>query len=109
MNEFIHNVIFFDIGMTLVAKDTTKWTPGAKALLAELSAANLRLGIISNTGNLTRAQLTALLPPDFDFNTFEPDLVLLSSEVGIEKPDLAIFRKAIERAQVPAAQCLYCS
>jgi FMN phosphatase YigB (HAD superfamily) len=109
MNQFAHPVVFFDLGMTLVGADTTKWVPGAKTLLQQLGAANLRLGVISNTGNLSRAELQSHLPADFDWNVFDPTLVLLSSEVGIEKPNLAIFRLAISRAGASPAQCLYCS
>jgi FMN phosphatase YigB (HAD superfamily) len=109
MNQFVHPVVFFDLGMTLVGKDTTKWVPGAKALLQQLGAANLRLGVISNTGNLSRAELQSRLPADFDWDIFDPTLILLSSEVGVEKPSLDIFRLAISRAGVSAAQCLYCS
>jgi putative hydrolase of the HAD superfamily len=102
-------VVFFDLGMTLVDSATKQFIPGAKALLAKLKEDEIRLGIISNTGNLTRAQLRPLLPPDFDFAVFEATLILLSSEVGIQKPNLEIFRKAVSNARVASEQCLYCS
>ena len=109
MSQFVHQVVFFDLGMTLVGADTTRWVPGAKTVLQQLGADHVRLGVISNTGNLSRAELQSRLPADFDWNVFDPTLVLLSSEVGVEKPSLDIFRLAIDRAGVPAAQCLYCS
>src|SRR5262245_41261162 len=99
-------VIFFDLGETLVHGRT--WLPGAKAALAALTAGGFRLGVISNTGDLEdRAAILALLPADFDLGAFEPGLVLFSSEVKIEKPDRAIFEKAVAAANVPAAQCLH--
>ena len=108
MSLFV-KVIFFDLGMTLVGSDTTKWMPGAKTVLAALRAEGVRLGIISNTGDWTRVQLKQQLPADFDFNAFEANLVLLSTEVKIEKPSLEIFRLAVKRAGINAAQCMYCS
>jgi bacterial leucyl aminopeptidase len=109
MSEFIHPVVFFDLGLTLVSTDTTQWVPGAKAILKELRAAPVRLGVISNTGTLSRAQLQSRLPADFDWAIFDPTLILLSSEVGVEKPSLEIYRLAISRAGVAPDHCLYCS
>ena len=100
---------FFDLGATLVLSDPIGWNEGAKAALVSLHALDVRLGIISNTGDMNRAQLTPMLPADFDFGRFDADLVLLSSEVGIQKPLPGIFELAIKRAGVPADQCLYCS
>jgi putative hydrolase of the HAD superfamily len=102
-------VIFFDLGETLVTKPR-RWLPGANALLDGLRQQGVRLGIISNTGDLTtRAQILDLLPIDFDLTRFERALTLFSSEVGLEKPQKAIFEEAATRAGVPANQCLYCS
>ncbi len=102
-------VIFFDLGETLVTA-TRQWLPGAKAVVAQLRLQGFRLGIISNTGTFTRQQLlNDQLPTDFSFSLFENNLILLSSEVHLEKPDLKIFRKAIEQAHVDAAQCLFCT
>jgi FMN phosphatase YigB (HAD superfamily) len=108
MSQFV-KAIFFDLGMTLVSADTTQWNPGAQTVITELRTEGLRLGIISNTGNLTRPQLKNRLPSDFDFNDFDAGLVLLSSEVGIEKPSQDIFRLAVNRVGAPSEQCLYCS
>ena len=102
-------VVFFDLGKTLVITETKKWNPPAKAVLSELRKAGVRLGVISNTANLKRDELKELLPADFDFNLFDSDLVLLSSEVGIEKPEIAIFQRAVKEAGVSASQCVYCS
>ncbi|MDQ6788650.1 MAG: HAD-IA family hydrolase [Acidobacteriota bacterium] len=101
-------VIFFDLGETLVTADR-QWMTGAQATLAALREKGLRLGIISNTGNLKRAQLVEKLPPDFDFGDFEENLVILSSEVKVEKPDLKIFRLALKKAGADATECLFCT
>lgn len=105
----LYNTIFFDLGLTLVGEDSTQWNEGAELLLAQLRAANIRLGVISNTGTFTRPELTARLPATFDWSVFEPNLILLSSETGIRKPDVRIFQLGVERAGVTAQQCLYCS
>jgi FMN phosphatase YigB (HAD superfamily) len=107
-------VVFFDLGETLVTKPASGprmvWVPGAPASLDKLASQGVRLGVISNTPGLTRPQLLQRLPTDFDFGRFETGLVILSSEIGdIEKPDPEIFHRAITAAGVAAAQCLYCS
>jgi FMN phosphatase YigB (HAD superfamily) len=102
-------VVFFDLGETLVTAPR-HWLPGAQALLNSLRQSGLRLGIISNTGDLTtRAEILNLLPPDFDLDAFEANLTLFSSEIGKEKPHPAIFKEAVARTGKPANQCLYCS
>ena len=98
--------VFFDIGDTLV-RDAQNWIPGAKEFLGQISSTNLRLGLISNTGNLQRNELLSHLPHDFDFQDFEDELILISSEVGIEKPDIRIFLKAVEKAAVPPWTCFF--
>jgi FMN phosphatase YigB (HAD superfamily) len=102
------DVLFFDMGDTLVSS-TREWLPGAKELLPKLKADGYRIGVISNTATLTRAQLKAILPPDFDFGLFSGELVLLSSETGIEKPKLEAFSSAVQKAKVPASRCLFCT
>lgn len=103
-------VIFFDLGDTLVHAPTRSWLPGAKALLASLKQKGFRLGIISNTSGLaTRQAILDLLPADFDLDVFDSSLVLFSSEVGKEKPKMPIFEEAVARAGIPASDCLYCS
>jgi FMN phosphatase YigB (HAD superfamily) len=101
-------VIFFDLGETLVT-GARAWMPDAQATLASLKAQGFRLGVISNTGNLDRAALLALLPVDFDLAAFETGLTLFSSEVGTAKPNREIFDKAVAASGVSAARCLYCS
>jgi FMN phosphatase YigB (HAD superfamily) len=102
-------VLFFDLGATLVTSSRT-WQPGAKDLISTLKHQAIRLGIISNTGELSdRAAILDLLPVDFNLNDFETALVLFSSEVGIEKPDRQIFKLAVDLAAVPAEKSFYCS
>jgi FMN phosphatase YigB (HAD superfamily) len=105
-----YRVIFFDLGGTLV-QPGAGWLPGAKESLAALRAAGFQLGVISNTpaGITTRQQLNHLLPSDFTWDLFDSPLALLSFEVGVSKPELEIFRRAVSNAGVPAAECLYCS
>jgi len=102
------SVVFFDLGDTLV-RSPAAWVPGAKEALAALRAKGLRLGILSNTGQLAREQILEQLPADFTLAVFDPQLVLFSSEVGIEKPALSIFYLGLQRAEVDARQCLFCT
>ncbi len=67
--------------------------PGAQALLGDL-AARFRLGLIANQGPDCRRRLDRL----GWLGRFE--VVALSEEEGIHKPDPALFRLALERAGV---------
>lgn len=62
-----------------------------------------RVGIISNgPGGLQRRKLRALGVDAL----VDPDLVFISREVGWDKPDERIFRRALQAAAVDAAACL---
>jgi FMN phosphatase YigB (HAD superfamily) len=102
-------VAFFDLGNTLVVTADRSWAPEAQAVLAELHTRGLRLGVISNTGDLSRDELSPLLPSDFDWSVFADELVILSSEAGVEKPSLEIFRRAVKAAGLDPAECLFCT
>lgn len=97
--------VFFDIGDTLV--NERGWQDGACDCLNALSDGGLRLGIISNTGSLSRDELADRLPADFDFALFDDPLILLSSEVGLEKPDPEIFLKAVELSDLSPKSCVF--
>ena len=75
--------------------------PNVKAVLDRLSAKGLRLGVISNWDSSAKSILASCGLLD----RFE--IVLISSEVGISKPDERIFRLAIQRAGVDPSCCLY--
>jgi FMN phosphatase YigB (HAD superfamily) len=109
MSDPIIKVVYFDLGDTLVITDDRSWIPGAKDLLASLRAVPVRLGVISNTNGFKRSELSSFLPGDFDWRAFDNDLVILSSEVGVAKPDPEIFRIAIERTGLDAWACLFCT
>ena len=100
-------VVFFDLGDTLV-ETGVGWVAGAPEALAEPRARGIPIGLISNTGSLSRSEVKQLLPPDFKFEDFIDELVLLSSEVGLKKPDPKIFELAIERARVEPCSVLFC-
>jgi FMN phosphatase YigB (HAD superfamily) len=122
MNDEKHLIVFFDLGDTLVRRISVSpagavfgWVPGAQRTLTDLRQNSVLLGLISNTGNLRRQDLLQMLPQDFSFETFEDSLVLLSSETGNQKPDLEIFRLALQRAKEAcncdsdSLRCVYCS
>jgi FMN phosphatase YigB (HAD superfamily) len=99
--------VLFDLGNTLVHKPR-RWVEGAPRALKLLAEAGIPVGLISNTGSLTREDLLAHhLPPDFSFQDFPEELVLLSSEVGFEKPNLAIFSLAAEKAGLLPGEILF--
>lgn len=101
-------VAYFDLGGTLVT-DKRAWIPGAQETLSGMLQRNIRLGLISNTKNLSRPEILEILPKDFNLSLFEDELVIFSSEVHIEKPDPEIFKLAIKRAGVKPSKCLFCT
>ncbi len=102
------SVAYFDLGETLVTQNH-QWVEGAQATLEELRQRGLRLGIISDTGRFTRDELASRLPLDFDFGKFEEPFILLSSEIGVQKPERAIFLTAVQRAGVPPSSVVFCT
>jgi FMN phosphatase YigB (HAD superfamily) len=98
--------IFFDIGDTLVSNGN--WLDGAERNLEKLNSLDIALGIISNTGTLTREELKRdHLPSDFDFGIFKSAQIILSSEFGSDKSTPEIFLHAIAQAQRSASDCLF--
>jgi putative hydrolase of the HAD superfamily len=74
---------------------------GAAEVLDRLRAAGLRLGVVSNSdGRVEEALVAAGLRDRFE-------VVLDSALVGVEKPDPAIFRAALDALGVAPAEALY--
>jgi len=75
--------------------------PDAEAALRLVRGAGLGAAVISNSNGSVRAILNSLgLGAYLDF-------VLDSSEVGVEKPDVRIFRLALERAGLGPEEAVY--
>ena len=76
--------------------------PDALPTLAALRTAGLALGLITNgsVGMQTRKLECLALPSLFD-------TVLISDAEGVQKPDPEIFRRALQRLGVDAAQACY--
>ena len=75
--------------------------PGAKVVLEELYRTGIRLGIVSNFDRRLYRVLDELGIRDY----FEQ--VVISSEVGADKPSPKIFREALSRFKVPADEMLH--
>lgn len=75
--------------------------PEAPETLRELKARGLALGVISNFDRRLYPVLDSLGLTGF-FNA-----IIISSEVGVEKPDPVIFHRALDRLQIPAAEALH--
>lgn len=76
------------------------WIPydDTAPVLAAVRARGLRVGVVSNIGWNIR--------PYFSRHGLEIDAVALSCEVGVEKPDPALFRAACRRLDVPPEHTL---
>ena len=102
-------IVFFDIGETILTQQSNgsfDWIPEAKAAVVTIRSKGVRLGLISNTGTETRASLTNIFPANF-FDHFDSQLIVLSSEVQVDKPELGIFYHALKAAQQPASNCIF--
>jgi len=75
--------------------------PGAAEALARLRRAGLRLGVLSNNDARLRPILQGLGLAGFF------DAVVLSSEVGAEKPSPVIFERALAALALPRSQMLH--
>jgi putative hydrolase of the HAD superfamily len=112
---FIHRIFCQNLGLPaasvaeiteeLFARFTDPATfrvfPGARELLAELSARGLKLGVISNWSERLRTVLERVELAAFF------DVVICSAIEKLEKPDPAIFRLALERAGAEAGRTLH--
>ena len=96
MSRTLVQAVFFDLGDTLVAD--RQWLPGAREAMDLLRQSGLRIGLLSNTGQLDRPALLGYLPAGFSFGLFDGPLVVLSSEVRLEKPAAEIFDLAVSRS-----------
>ena len=79
------------------------WLPfeNVRDVLADLKASSLRMGVISNWDDSARGLLQSHGMIDYF------DHCIISSEIGINKPDPEIFRVAMQQAQVEPHECLY--
>jgi putative hydrolase of the HAD superfamily len=75
--------------------------PEAREVLGELRRRGFGLGVISNWDSSARGLLAGNGLEEY----FDP--IVISSEVGCEKPAPEIFRIALERARLRGEQCLY--
>jgi FMN phosphatase YigB (HAD superfamily) len=97
--------LFFDLGGPLVDPvigpdgSFSGFTvlPDTASGLRRLADAKLRLGIISNTGNIDADLIRASLAENKLLDLFEPTLGLLSGEVHLDKSTPEIFRLATAR------------
>lgn len=75
--------------------------PETRETLRELKARGLALGVISNFDRRLYPVLDSLGLTEFFSG------IIISSEVGVEKPDPLIFHRALDLLQVPAADALH--
>jgi putative hydrolase of the HAD superfamily len=92
-----------DLWLRAMEEGRLEWLayPFVPGTLKELRARGFRLGVISNWDPSARPILDHLRILDF----FEETVI--SSEVGVSKPDRRIFEIALERAGVKPEECLY--
>lgn len=102
----VFSTVFFDLGATLVepqfgpAGEFSGFSllPGTAEGLAKLAAGKIKLGVISNTGDIAPSVVRDALKKVKLLSLFTDNLVLLSGEVGLTKSSAKIFRLALARA-----------
>ena len=79
-----------------------KFDPTAPPVLQELQRRGMKLGIITNAANAANANRL------IDRNGLREyfDVIVISAEERIRKPDARIYARALERMQLPAASAL---
>ena len=114
-------VIFFDIGDTLAVAhfgpdnslERFEVFPFVLQILGKLKSTphsggqSLRLGVISNSGTISRQTLLSALSQSGLTPFFEPGLLLFSSVEGLDKSQPEFFRLAATRASSPPQRCIY--
>ena len=110
--------IFFDVGDTLgtamlspppIRLIRLDLFPYVTALLRSLVDRGLRLGIISNTGDMDGASVDEIFNNAGIRDFFDPALRLYSKDVGLKKDSPEIFRLAAQRAGLTACRKRACS
>jgi|GEM_PF-1148952 len=114
--------VFFDLGETLGTADVGGRPPKlvgfdvypfVPAVLAELMARRLRLGVISNTGNQDGEAVNAVLAPHFaptgKLAALDRKLLVYSGDEGVTKASREIFGRAAKRATLDPTpeRCLF--
>ena len=90
---------YFDLPKVAWRHDLERLFPGVPDMLKRLSA-HYKLGIIANQQPGLRNRLRALgIEPFFS-------AIVGSGDVGLKKPDSAIFKKALAQAQCPPEQAV---
>jgi FMN phosphatase YigB (HAD superfamily) len=106
-------VVFFDIGGTLLERDPSSGAvrPFASSrglLSAARDVLGLRVGVITNLGrDLTDEQGLALLRGAGLAEFLDPSGFVSDRAAGAAKPDAAIYRFAAGRLGVAPGRCLY--
>lgn len=89
----------------LIASDAASWSvyhDEVWALAARFRAAGGHTALLSNSGPEVMARVRAEHPLEARF-----DVVVISCEVGLAKPDPRIFRLCLERLGLPAGAALF--
>jgi putative hydrolase of the HAD superfamily len=88
-------------GLRSYFRTSSAWKvhPQARCFIARARAAGLKLAVVSNWDVSLRPLLTELHLDDFD-------ALVISAEVGLEKPDVAMFTVACDRLRVDPSQAL---
>jgi len=94
---------FFELWQEAIGHPVDSWIayPFAVEVLDELKSKGYRLGIISNWDSSARAIIEK-----HGFDRFF-ELIVISSEIGWEKPDVEIFNRAVDRAGAAPEQSIY--
>lgn len=96
--------IIFDLGNTLVSQESPRALPHAVEVLEELRG-RYRLALVTNTlSDMTAEDIRGLLRVAGVPDVF--DVIVVSGEVGVSKPDPRIFEMVLEGLGVGAGEAV---
>ncbi|MEM2971256.1 MAG: HAD-IIIA family hydrolase [Candidatus Bathyarchaeia archaeon] len=93
--------VFFDLGDTLVDEDNFEALPYAHEVLQGLKEQRYKLAVICDT-EASKEEVKAIMEKAGIFKYF--DMVVVSSEVGVTKPDEKIFRVALDKLGLQSSE-----
>src|SRR5262245_15344610 len=111
MAETSGTVIFFDLKGTLLQRTADAWklSPGAAALIQHTSQRH-RLGVLCNLGvGRTRHDVQRLLEAAGVYEQFDPQLIVVATDLPTPLPDRRAFAVAAALAEVSVERCMFVS
>lgn len=84
-----------------IQKEMVQEIPGMTSIVRQIKGQGIRVALLSNTKTYRATFLRSM----GEYDLFNP--VVLSSDVGVKKPDPKIYRILLSKLKIPPEQCLF--